>query len=350
MVPSPYSRRSSRQTRGEPGHQLGLGIEAAGDVNRDGIPDVIAGAPGASHSYVYSGRDGRVLLTLGDGNPAEQHGSHVAGVGDVNEDGYADVVAGAPGAGAGRVYVYSGKDGALLRTLEGEDAGDQFGVAVAGKNGLIVVGAPAAGSSNTGRVYVYEGLGAEPRFIFDADENGGALGGMFLSVIGDVNADGKMDIYASDWANSAKGRSTGRIYVYSGEDGQPLVTLTGDAAGDGFGIGVADAGDVDRDGHADLIIGAWQESSAAISGGKVYVHSGKSGALLRTITGRVPGETFGFDTTNVGDADGDGIPDFLVTSAWSGINGFQSGRVFIVSGASKSVAKESSPRRTRVKQ
>jgi hypothetical protein len=173
---------------------------------------------------------------------------------------------------------------------------------------------------------------------------------MFLSVVGDIDADGSPDIYASDWANSAKGRSTGRIYVHSGKDGRQLLTLTGEAAGDGFGIGIADAGDVDRDGHADLVVGAWQEASAALSGGKVYVFSGKDSSLLRTITGRLPGETFGFDTTNLGDVDGDGTPDFLLTSAWSGINGFQSGRVYIVSGDEKSGTRKPGERRTRVKQ
>ena len=54
------------------------------------------------------------------------------------------------------------------------------------------------------------------------------------------------------------------------------------------------------------------------------------------ITGRVPGETFGFDTTNLGDVDGDGATDFLLTSAWSGINGYQSGRTYIISGTPSS--------------
>ncbi|MGH9938879.1 MAG: hypothetical protein ACREAM_21775, partial [Blastocatellia bacterium] len=58
----------------------------------------------------------------------------------------------------------------------------------------------------------------------------------------------------------------------------------------------------------------------------------KDGSLLRTITCKVPGETFGFDATGIGDADGDGVIDFLLTSTWSGIKGFRSGRMFIISG------------------
>ena len=112
---------------GKPGDQLGTGVEAAGDTNHDGVPDVIASAPGAGKAYVYSGKDGRVLLTLSAEKSADNFGRHVSGVGDVDGDGYADVIVGAPGngaggEGAGRAYVYSGKDGHVLLTLTGERA------------------------------------------------------------------------------------------------------------------------------------------------------------------------------------------------------------------------------------
>lgn len=323
---------------GQPGDTLGIGIEGAGDTNRDGIPDVIAAAPGAGKAYVYSGKDGKVLLTLGAGDRNEAFGRHASTAGDVNGDGYADVLVGAPGnnsagQGAGRAYVYSGKDGALLLALDGEAAGDGFGSAVAGyqdkHRGFMIIGAP---NHHGGRVYVYTGLTKKPKFVFDADETGAQFGGMFLSVVGDVNGDKTPDIYVSDWANSAKGTSTGRIYVYSGVDGKKLLTLTGEATGDGFGIGSAEAGDVNRDGFDDLIIGAWQHASAASSGGKAYLYSGKDGSLMGAITCRIPGDTFGFDATGIGDVDGDGVIDFLLTSAWSGVKGFQSGRVFVISG------------------
>ena len=122
------------------------------------------------------------------------------------------------------------------------------------------------------------------------------------------------------------------MYIHSGADGHRLYTLTGEGPGDGFGIGSAEAGDVNRDGYDDLLIGAWQFSGVAPSGGKIYLYSGKDGTILRTITGRIPGETLGFDATGVGDVDGDGIPDLLVTSSWSNINGFRSGRMYLISG------------------
>lgn len=322
---------------------LGIGIEAAGDVNADGIPDVIAGAPGINKTFVYSGNDGRILLEL-EGTEANAHyGRRVSDIGDVNADGHDDVLVGDPlsdvvAQDAGSAYVYSGKDGALLLTLRGEKAGDNFGSAAGGfaADGhlFLVLGSPNAGPNNQGRTYVYKDLSTEPAFVIASDANGANLGGMFVSVVGDVNNDGTPDVYASDWSHGGgSGPFTGQVYIHSGADGSLLHKLAGEAQGDGFGIGVADAGDVNKDGYDDLVIGAWQHASAAPSGGKVYVHSGKDGTRMHTYTGKVPGETFGFDATGIGDVDGDGVIDFLLTSAWSAINGTRSGRMFIVSGA-----------------
>jgi FG-GAP repeat/FG-GAP-like repeat/Tetratricopeptide repeat len=344
-----YSTKTSKllwSADGQKGDELGTGVEAAGDTNGDGIPDVIASAPGGGYAKVYSGRDGHILFTMKGEKSSDDFGRHASGTGDVNHDGFADVIVGAPnnsagGKNAGRAYVYSGKDGSLLLTLTGEQEGDGFGSAVAGyadRNHIfLLVGAPRAGARHTGRTYVYDTLSEKPKFIVDSDESGGALGGMFLSIPGDVDGDGTPDIYASDWSNSAKGAMTGRVYVVSGRDGHPLLTLTGETAGEGFGTSPSVAGDVDGDGHADLIVGAWQYSGAAIGGGRAYLYSGKDGRLMEAFTCRTPGDTFGFDAVTMGDIDHDGSSDFLITSAWSGVHGFHSGRVFIVSSGIKPV-------------
>lgn len=325
---------------GEAGDMLGSGIEAAGDANGDGVPDVVAGAPAGGKAFVYSGKDGHVLYRFTAENKADSFGQHVAGAGDIDGDGFADVIIGAPnnsaaGKDAGRAYIYSGKDGHLIRDWSGEAPGDQFGSTVGGepqaKKGLIVVGAGSGGPNHRGRVYTYEGLTDKPKFVIDADETGAALGAMFVSVVGDVDKDGTPDIYASDWSNTAKGYSTGRVYVHSGKDGHRLFSLTGETAGEGFGTNPGKAGDVDGDGHDDILVGSWQFSRAAESGGRVCLYSGKDGHLLNTYTCRTPGDTFGFDAVGMGDVDGDGTVDFLITSGWSGVHGFHSGRVFLLS-------------------
>ncbi len=346
-----YSSRSGKllwTADGKAGDQLGTGVEAAGDTNKDGIPDVIASGPFNNVVYVYSGKDGHILLTLKGENAGDKFGQHVSGAGDVDHDGYADVIVGAPGnnaggEGAGRAYVYSGKDGHLLLTLTGS-AGEGLGSTVAGwadkTRMFLVAGAPGAGPKHTGRTYVYDALKQKPKFTIESDDTGAGLGMMFVSVLGDVDGDSVPDIYASDWGNTAKGRATGRIYVHSGKSGVRLLTLTGETAGEGFGTSASAAGDLDGDGHADLAVGAWQYAAAAQSGGRIYIYSGRDGHLLKTITDRVPGDTLGFDSVGIGDVDGDGIADLLITAAWSDVHGYHSGRVFIVSSGIK---KQSGP-------
>lgn len=353
-----FSGKSGRKTwqfTGDSADALGTGLEGAGDVNADGIPDVVAGAPGTGRAYILSGRDGAVLHRL-EGTAREAFGTTAAGAGDQDADGHGDVIVGAPGAATdpGRAYVFSGKSGRRLLTIEGERAGDAFGSIVGGdKRGKatpLVVSAPRAGERRRGRVYTFPGTGsalpptpgqvagigksaaATPKFVIEADSSGTALGSMFVSIVGDVNGDGTADVYTTDYTNAALGPSTGRAYVVSGRDGRPLHTFTGENAGDGFGDGPGDVGDLNGDGFADLIIGAWQHTTGAPSGGRIYLYSGRDGRLLRTITARVPGETLGFDAAGIGDVDGDGVPDLLVAAAWSNVNGFRSGRVFILSG------------------
>src|SRR5687767_2282328 len=144
---------------GSPNERLGTGLEGAGDVDGDGAGDVVAGALGAGKAYVYSGRDGRVLFALTGESPNDGFGQSASAAGDVNGDGRADVIIGAPGAntngqGAGRAYVFSGKDGARLLTLGGEAAGDAYGRSVSaqmgGQRAPIHFGARGACASGTG--------------------------------------------------------------------------------------------------------------------------------------------------------------------------------------------------------
>jgi hypothetical protein len=341
-----YSGRSGKllwQVDGAAGDQLGTGLERAGDVDGDGIADVIAGGPNGAQggvAVVYSGKDGRELRRWHAEHAGDQFGAHTQGVGDVDGDQHADVIIGAPfhgkeGSAAGRAYVYSGKDGKLLRTFEGTQPGERLGSAASGYvDGdvfLLLVGAPGGGKSGKGRVDVYTRLKGKPTWVWQADDTGGAFGAMFISVPGDVDADGTPDVYVSDWANNGGVAGAGRAYVFSGKTGKRLHVFTGEHEREGLGTTHAVAGDADFDGHTDLIIGSWQYAGAAISGGRAQLFSGKTGERLKTYTVRTPGDTFGFDAVGMGDVDGDGTVDLLITSGWSAVAGHHSGRVFLIS-------------------
>jgi len=340
-----YSSKSGKllwTREGAKGALLGMGCDGAGDVNADGVPDVVCGSMGTGEAFVYSGDDGRTLLTVSAVKPGDIYGWAVSGAGDWNGDGHDDFIVGArradeSGEDAGSAYLYSGADGSVLRRFNGENPGDLFGTEVSGftdgRHAYIAIGAMDAGPSQRGRVYVYTQRADAPVFVIDAADSGAQLGRMFINFVGDIDGDGVSDLYASDWNDRAKGQNTGRVYVYSTARGTKLHEWGGAHADDGFGIGAADAGDVNGDGSADLLIGIWNDSSRAKSAGKCQLYSGKTGRVLREITCTVAGDTFGFDTTNLGDVDGDGLTDYLITSAWATVDGkAKCGRCFIIAG------------------
>lgn len=329
------------------GEQFGWSVGGAGDLDADGRGDVVVGAPGTGSgegaAYVYSGAEGKLLRRIAGEAPGDRFAQDVRGVGDHDGDGVGDLLVGAPlcdepGTDCGRVYLVSGASGEIIGRVDGERAGDQFGgggvcgFATRG-GGLLAASAVNGGPGQRGRMYVFRGAGFERLRTTDALPKGGNLG-WFLSFVGDVDADGTPDLYGSDWHDATSLPGAGRAVVISGADGRVLHDLRGHHPGECFGIGVARAGDLDRDGHDDLAVGAWQSALAVPSGGRVYLHSGKDGSLLGTLTGVVPGATLGFDADGVGDVDGDGVPDLLITAAYDGAGGVKSGRAFVVSGAS----------------
>jgi hypothetical protein len=341
-----YSGRTGKllyRFDGASGDFNGFSMADAGDVDGDGDHDILVGSPGndAGHVDLYSGKTGEPLHRFAGIQSGDAFGWSVSSAGDINRDGRADVLIGASQAfnraGPGYAQIYSGKTYALVRTLTGDTGGDEFGSGAGWTRDVNhdgapdqIVGARNAGAGARGQVYAYSGKSGKRLFTIDASPHGDSLGSFFVAGVGDVNRDGTPDIYAGDYYDSTNGSdpsvptASGRAAVYSGRDGRELLSWVGTNADEGLGPGRG-AGDVNRDGHPDLVIGSYTSNSGAPGAGKVQIFSGADGALLRTITSTTAGENFGFDAVTLGDTNRDGAPDELVAAATGD-------RVYIIAG------------------
>ncbi|HYC78280.1 MAG TPA: integrin alpha, partial [Planctomycetota bacterium] len=334
-------------------------VRGAGDVDADGVPDLVIGAfahvdggttPGSAR--VMSGATGLEVHAFFGAAPNDGFGVAVDGAGDVDGDGYDDVVVGSPYAGtagfqAGKVEVFSGATGAVLRTWFGQALGDQFGFAVAGIDDVnadgfddVVVGAPQAdpAGAGSGRATVISGLDGAVLFTFpgnSAFDNAGQA----VAAAGDVNGDGKPDILVGAPRDGAAWQTTGsgRVRLYSGATGAVLHTLSGGSTGALFGFSVAGLGDVDGDGMSDVAVGAPGLSFATLEGGRIAVYSGVSGQFLFSSDGVADGENFGTSVGNAGDVDGDGTPDVVAGAPRAAAFGYRSGLARVLSGVDGAV-------------
>ena len=114
--------------------------------------------------------------------------------------------------------------------------------------------------------------------------------GFSLSGAGDVNSNGYADLIVGAYVHDFL---RGRVYVYSGQTGTLMHTFDGEHANDRFGRSVSGAGDVNHDGHDDLLVGAPFNGAAGLFAGRAYVYSGQTGELLHTLTGETSGDGFG---------------------------------------------------------
>jgi hypothetical protein len=302
---------------------MGYSVSSAGDVNGDGWLDVVVGiyledhgtATRAGGARVLSGADGSILYKFAGSAKDDDFGWSVANAGDVNGDGYSDIVVGAYQiSGKGYLRVFSGKDGTTLFDRSGDSSRDHLGASVAGLgdvngDGLadFAAGIPDRDSAGTdsGSVRVYSGVDGSTLYTV----NGGAARdelGACLASVGDLDGDGVRDFIVSSAANYAR--------VYSAKSGTLLKTLTGDPANPGyFGGHVGSAGDVDGDGVCDLIVGAGTAFLGPPNGqGAAYVYSGKTFGLIYSVGGENSDDLFGVAVSGCGDVDHDGFADFLV--------------------------------------
>jgi hypothetical protein len=221
----------------------------------------------AGKVQVFSGATGALLktLTAPPNQVPERLGASVAIIGDLDFDGRPDVLAGAPGhttplsMANGTGYVFSYASGAVIHTLNGPAGGGRFGISAAG--------------------------------------------------LGDVDNDSVPDLAMSAPYAFVMGlpQVPGKVEVRSGLTGGILYTLVGGQNSDHFGTSIANGGDLDGDGRTDLLVGA---PNAAASSGRVTAFSGPTGATLVTFTGAA-NQLMGTAVGGGRDATGDGVPDIV---------------------------------------
>jgi hypothetical protein len=328
---------------------FGYSVATAGDVNGDGFEDVIVGADQYDHgqnnegrAYVYIG-SASGLVTTAAWTAEVDHGSalfgySVATAGDVNRDGFDDVIIGAPYytnslRNEGQAFVYQGSPSGLGATPAWTAAGNQvsafFGRSVASAGDVngdgfsdVIVGATAYdnGQDNEGRSFVYHGsasgLGTTPAWTTESDQAGALLGDS-VATAGDVNGDGFDDVIVAAEEYDQGQTDEGAAFVYqgsiSGLSTDPAWMAQSDQAGSLFGESAATAGDVNGDGFSDVIVGAPDFDHGFDLEGRTFVYHGSASGLGSVPAWTAEGnEDFGNSVASAGDVNGDGFSDVIV--------------------------------------
>ncbi|MFO1053786.1 MAG: hypothetical protein U1F36_16340 [Planctomycetota bacterium] len=340
------------------GDTLGRAVACVGDVDQDGADDFAVGADQTDATgrdsgavYVYSGRTRAVLFTLQGDSIGDFFGAAVGGAGDVDADGVPDVVVGAYGddpplsLDLGAVYVFSGRTHAQLYKFSGVGIEDRMGYSVAGAGDVNADGfADVIGGAYTsdaaavdgGQAVVWSGRDGSVLWTFSGTQSTQYLG-WSVAGAGDVDRDGFSDVVVGAVGDAAGGVLAGTAIVYSGRTGAEIWRLNGNAA-DLQGAGVAGAGDVDLDGYDDILVGAPFADDGGVDFGSARLYSGRTGARIYTLVPVVPYTLFGYPVGAAGDLDGDGHPDMLVGAILSTPGVVPaSGGVYVYSGATGSL-------------
>ncbi|MCB1448719.1 MAG: FG-GAP repeat protein [Nitratireductor sp.] len=332
---------------------FGVSVASAGDVNGDGFDDLLVGAVRDDNNLsnsgsvrVISGFNGSVLYTVNGNSTSDNFGTAVAGVGDINGDGFDDFIAGGYQLdsvnGPGVARVISGYNGSTLFTFNGSSARSAFGASVAGIGDVngdeipdLLVGAYSDDNNtltDNGLARVLSGANGSVLYSFTG-ENTFDLFGTSVAAVGDMNGDGVPDLAVGAPNDDNAGPQSGSVRLLSGIDGSALDTFIGDSSGDFFGYSVAGAGDVNGDGVNDIIVGAYgDDNNALVNSGSARVLSGVDGTVLHTFNGDGAGDQFGWSVSGAGDVNGDGFADLIVGAFNDDNNGSNSGSARVLSG------------------
>jgi hypothetical protein len=327
------------------GDRFGEAVGAAGDVDDDGTPDYIVGAPFRSGKkgavYVFSGDDGSQLLKI-TGSAAERLGSSVAGGYDYDADGHDDLLVGAPyngeaGSKAGKAYLFSGATGATIAAWTGESSKDRLGHAVAtlGRTNNdpypdLAFSAPwnDEGAGNAGKVYVVSGADFSVLYGLTGAGSGDQFG-RSLAAAGRVDGDNRTDlVVGSPLYDKSNASNAGRVDLFSGVSGERIWAKVGQRAGDRLGWAVAAAGDVNGDDVPDVIAAAPWNDIAGSNRGRIYVRSGVNGGSLAVYDGETNGDLCGYAVAGAGDLDGNGLDDLWIGAPHHDLPASNAGRLY----------------------
>lgn len=311
--------------------KLGTSVALLRDVNADGHDEVLIGAPGECSSSgntdsgsarLYSGLDGSLLYTFLGTAIDDCFGYSVAAAGDIDLDGIDDLLVGAKN---GYVQAFSGVDGTTIYTLQASLTNEAIGTSVSSAGDVNGDGTVDILSAASDFNYAEVFSGADGSSLYAMADNGDTRIGVGLSAVGDINHDGYDDFAIGRiWHNTPTTKS-GLVTVYSGQDGSQIWAKSGNGSFQTFGASI-DMADMNADGEPDIVVG----TLGSIVNGRVEVLTGSTGTRISNNKMGANNNGFGGALATVGDLNGDGVAEIVVGAKLDSSANSGAGKVFVL--------------------